>query len=77
MRTLSSATVGARYSGVQYRTLNNADVNGFTYQGVSKFFRADVRVVWKINKTVSAAQLSGKFPGGFLAIESPLLATDF
>ena len=50
-----SATVGARYSGVQYRTLNNADVNGFTYQGVSKFFTADVRVVCKINKTVTAA----------------------
>ena len=50
-----SATVGARYSGVQYRTLNNADVNGFTYQGVSKFFTADVRVVCKINKAVTAA----------------------
>ena len=55
MKTLSSATVGARYSGVQYRTLNNADVNGFTYQGVSKFFTATVRVAWKINKTVTAA----------------------
>ena len=50
-----SATFDARYSGVQYRTLNNADVNGFTYQGVSKFFTADVRVVCKINKTVTAA----------------------
>ena len=50
-----SATVGARYSGVQYRTLSNADVNGFTYQGVSKFFTADVRVAWKINKTVTEA----------------------
>ena len=50
-----SAAVGARYSGVQYRTLSNADVNGFTYQGVSKFFTADVRVAWKINKTVTEA----------------------
>ena len=50
-----SATFDARYSGVQYRTLNNADVNGFTFQGVSKFFTADVRVVCKINKTVTAA----------------------
>ena len=49
------ATVGARYSGVLYRTLNNAHVNGFTYQGARKFFTADVRVGWKINKTVTAA----------------------
>ena len=40
---------------MQYRTLNNADDNGFTYQGARKFFTADVRVGWKINKTVTAA----------------------
>ena len=28
-----TSTLGARYSGTQYRTLNNADVNGYTYQG--------------------------------------------
>ena len=32
-----STSIGARYSGRQYRTLNNSDVNGYTYQGVSKF----------------------------------------
>ena len=41
--------------GAQYRTLNNADVNGFTYQGVSKYFTADLRVRWQVRKTVVAA----------------------
>lgn len=50
-----SATLGVRYSGPQFRTLNNADVNGFTYQGVSKFITGDVRVVWKVTKQVTAA----------------------
>ena len=50
-----TATLGARYSGAQFRTLNNADVNGFTYQGVSKYFTADVRVRWQVSKTVAAA----------------------
>ena len=50
-----TATLGARYSGPQYRTLNNADVNGFAYQGVSKYFTADVRVRYQISKTVAAA----------------------
>ncbi len=49
-----SATLAARYSGVQYRTLNNADANGFTYQAVSQFFTTDLRVVWKVNQTVTA-----------------------
>jgi iron complex outermembrane receptor protein len=46
---------GARYSGAQYRTLNNADVNGSTYQGVSKFFTTDLRVRWQATKQWSAA----------------------
>jgi iron complex outermembrane receptor protein len=50
-----STTLGVRYSGPQFRTLNNSDVNGFTYQGVSKFITADVRVVWKVTKQVTAA----------------------
>ncbi len=45
----------ARYSGRQYRTLNNADVNGATYMGVSKYATADVRVLWKIDRQWSAA----------------------
>ena len=50
-----AATLGARYSGAQYRTLNNADVNGYTYQGVSKYFTADLRVRWQVSKVVTAA----------------------
>ena len=38
------ARIGARYSGPQYRTLDNTDINGYTYQGVSSFFAADLRV---------------------------------
>src|SRR5207247_390947 len=33
-----STSVGARYSSNQFRTLDNSDVNGFTYMGVSRFF---------------------------------------
>ncbi|MCE4558151.1 TonB-dependent receptor [Roseateles cellulosilyticus] len=50
-----SASLAARYSGHQYRTLNNADVNGFAYMGVSKYATADVRVLWKITREWSAA----------------------
>ena len=50
-----SASLGARYSGPQFRTLNNADVNGYTYQGVSRFFTVDARVRWQIDRQWSAA----------------------
>ncbi|HEX7648449.1 MAG TPA: TonB-dependent receptor, partial [Noviherbaspirillum sp.] len=50
-----TAALGARYSGTQYRTLNNADVNGYTYQGVSKYFTTDLRVRYQIAKQWSAA----------------------
>ncbi|MEP7299045.1 MAG: TonB-dependent receptor [Burkholderiales bacterium] len=50
-----TAALGVRYSGAQYRTLNNADVNGFTYQGVSSYVTADVRVRYQINRQWSAA----------------------
>nr|ACX33909.1 putative TonB-dependent receptor [uncultured prokaryote AT3] len=50
-----SASLGARYSGKQFRTLNNADVNGYTYQGVSAFKVLDLRVHYKVNKQWSAA----------------------
>ncbi|MDB5932596.1 MAG: TonB-dependent receptor [Polaromonas sp.] len=50
-----AATLGARYSGPQFRTLNNADVNGYAYQGVSKYFTTDLRVRWQVSKTVAAA----------------------
>jgi iron complex outermembrane receptor protein len=50
-----TASIGARYSGPQFRTLNNADVNGFAYQGVSKYFTTDLRVRVKIDRQWSAA----------------------
>lgn len=50
-----SAAFGARYSGPQFRTLNNADVNGFSYMGVSKYFTTDLRIRWRIDRRWSAA----------------------
>ncbi len=50
-----TTSLGARYSGRQYRTLDNSDVNGFTYMGVSRFFTMDLRVRWQIDKQWSAA----------------------
>jgi len=50
-----ATTLAARYSGRQYRTLNNADVNGTTYMGVSKFFVVDTRVLYRVDKQWSAA----------------------
>ena len=50
-----SAAFGARYSGTQYRTLNNADVSGSTYQGVSRYFTTDLRLRWQIDRQWSAA----------------------
>ena len=50
-----SAALGARYSGTQYRTLNNADINGDAYMGVSKYFTTDLRVRWQITRQWSAA----------------------
>nr|WP_295784790.1 TonB-dependent receptor [Rhodoferax sp.] len=50
-----STSLGMRYSGPQFRTLNNADVNGYTYQGVSEFLTADVRVRYKQGKNWSAS----------------------
>ena len=37
------------------RTLDNSDVNGFTYLGVSKFFMVDVRARYQFDKQWSAA----------------------
>ncbi len=42
-----SASLGARGSGRQYRSLNNADVHGDAYMGVSPYFTLDARSVWK------------------------------
>jgi iron complex outermembrane receptor protein len=50
-----AATLAARYSGPQYSTLDNSDTNGFAYQGASKYFTADARVTWKIDRQWSMA----------------------
>jgi iron complex outermembrane recepter protein len=50
-----STSVGARYSSDQFRTLNNSDVNGYSYMGVSKFFVVDLRAQWKMTKQLTAA----------------------
>lgn len=50
-----SAAVAARYSGKQYSTLDNSDINGFAYQGASKYFTVDARLRYRIDKHWSAA----------------------
>jgi iron complex outermembrane recepter protein len=45
-----ATTLGLRYSGRQFSQLDNSDTNGFTYQGVSSYFVADVRVNYQFAK---------------------------
>ena len=50
-----SASLGVRYSGPQFRTLNNSDLNGNTYQGVSEYLTADVRVRYAVSRQWTAS----------------------
>ncbi|MYM67322.1 TonB-dependent receptor [Pseudoduganella sp. FT55W] len=50
-----SASLGARYSGKQWGTLDNSDPNGSSYTGVSSYFVTDVRVRYRFDKQWSAA----------------------
>ncbi|WP_028311325.1 TonB-dependent receptor [Derxia gummosa] len=50
-----SGTVAGRYSGRQYRTLNNADTNGDAYMGVSRYATVDLRAVYRVNRQWTAA----------------------
>jgi len=50
-----SASVGARYSGRQYGTLDNSDPNGDAYTGVSDYLVVDARVRYKLDRHWSAA----------------------
>lgn len=50
-----TTSVGARYSGRQYGTLDNSDPNSDSYTGVSDYFVIDVRVKYRINAQASAA----------------------
>jgi iron complex outermembrane recepter protein len=50
-----AATLGARYGSTQYGTLNNSDTHGDTYMGFSRFFSADLRLLWRVDSRWSAA----------------------
>lgn len=50
-----STTLGIRYSGRQYGSLDNSDTNAFTYLGFSSFLVADVRIRYKLDKHWSTA----------------------
>jgi iron complex outermembrane receptor protein len=50
-----SYTVGMRYSGKQYGSLDNSDPNGFAYMGFSKFFVVDARIRYRIDRQWSMA----------------------
>jgi len=50
-----TGTFAARYSGRQFSSLDNGDINGFAYQGTSKYFVTDVRVHYKVNRQWTAA----------------------
>ncbi|MDO9313634.1 MAG: TonB-dependent receptor [Burkholderiaceae bacterium] len=45
-----AGSLGARFSGKQFGQLNNSDTNGFAYQGFSRYFVADVRVQYRIDR---------------------------
>lgn len=50
-----TASFAARYSGRQFSSLDNSDVNGFAYMGTSKYFVTDVRFHYKVGKQWTAA----------------------
>jgi iron complex outermembrane receptor protein len=50
-----TGSLGWRYKGNQFTTLNNSDPNGFAYQGDSPFKVVDLRLRYQIAKQWSAA----------------------
>jgi iron complex outermembrane receptor protein len=50
-----TTTLGVRYSGAQFSTLDNTDPNGYAYQGASPYVTADVRVRYQHSKRWHAA----------------------
>jgi iron complex outermembrane receptor protein len=50
-----TATLGARYSGTQYNTLDNSDTNAFTYTGTSQFLVFDARLRYHIGERWDAS----------------------
>lgn len=45
-----SGSLGLRYSGRMYGQLDNSDVNGFAYQGFSRYLVADLRVQYRFDR---------------------------
>jgi iron complex outermembrane receptor protein len=50
-----TTSLGARYSGKQYNTLDNSDPNGTSYTGVSNFFTVDARVRYLLNDQITVS----------------------
>ena len=50
-----SGTLGVRYGGKQFNSLDNSDPNGARYQGASRFLVADLRLRWQATRQWSAA----------------------
>jgi iron complex outermembrane receptor protein len=50
-----TTTLGARYSGKQFNTLDNSDTNPFAFTGTSKFLVFDARVRCKVSERWSAS----------------------
>ena len=50
-----SATLGVRYSGKQFGTLDNSDPVGAAYTGFSRYLVADARLHYRINRQWSGA----------------------
>jgi iron complex outermembrane receptor protein len=50
-----TATLGARYSGTQYNTLDNSDTNAFSFTGTSQFLVFDARVRCRIGERWTAS----------------------
>jgi iron complex outermembrane receptor protein len=50
-----SATLGARYSGKQFNQLDNTDVHGAAYTGLTDFFVIDARVRYRITDQIAAS----------------------
>ncbi|MBC3918895.1 TonB-dependent receptor [Undibacterium sp. CY18W] len=50
-----STSLGLRYSGKQYGSLDNSDTNAFTYQGFSSFVVADIRVRYQLARQWAAS----------------------
>jgi iron complex outermembrane receptor protein len=50
-----SATLGARYSGMQFNQLDNSDPHGTSFTGTSRFLVADARVRYEFGEHWTAA----------------------